>query len=193
MKKIQQSKSRIIIRFLKASDYKVWRKAYTSMLPAQNTWDVEPKRREELSRVEFNILLKRQKISRKNDNSYDFALFRKDTDELIGLVSINNIIRSIGQTAFIGYRLFNRHWGNGFAKEAIQEIFILAFTDLKLHRLVAGVEQKNKRSIKLAKSLGMRKEGLARKVVYLRNSWQDLLQFAITCEELGIPWKGNMT
>lgn len=39
----------------------------------------------------------------------------------------------------------------------------------------------------------MRKEGLSKRVVFIRNEWQDLVQFAITSEEVKIKWKAKST
>lgn len=47
------------------------------------------------------------------------------------------------------------------------------------------------RSVMLAKSIGLRKEGLKKRIVYLRDEWQDLTMYSITCEELGIKWRGS--
>jgi ribosomal-protein-alanine N-acetyltransferase len=76
-------------------------------------------------------------------------------------------------------------------QEAIIAFYSIAFKDLGLHRLQAGIEPHNKRSLKVAKALGFRREGLSKKIIFLRGDWQDLVQFAITCEDVGIKWKGE--
>jgi ribosomal-protein-alanine N-acetyltransferase len=189
--KLSHTTKRLHLRPLEAKDYEAWKLAHSTILPAKNIWDGKNKEKHELTKKQFNGILRDQKARRAREEFFDFAIIRKDTKEIIGFVGIMNVVRSVTQSAFLGYRLFNPHWGQGFAEEAVRGSFNIAFKELKLHRLVAGIEPKNIRSHKLAKKLGMRKEGLSKRVVYLREEWQDLVQYAIDCEELGIPWKGS--
>lgn len=92
----------------------------------------------------------------------------------------------------MGYALFNRYWGFGYAEEAVTALIDIAFNDHKLHRIVAGIESENKKSIKFAKKLGFRKEGIARRVVLLRGEWQDLTQYALTTEDKKMEWTGQV-
>jgi ribosomal-protein-alanine N-acetyltransferase len=103
-----------------------------------------------------------------------------------------NFVRSVTQSSFIGYALFNKYWGFGYAEESVNALIEIAFRDHKLHRVVAGIEPDNKRSIKLAKKLGFRKEGISKRVVLLRGKWQDLIQFALTTEDKNIKWSGQV-
>jgi len=73
----------------------------------------------------------------------------------------------------------------------VRALIDIGFRDLRLHRLEAGIEPGNRRSILLARSLGLRKEGLKRRAVFLRDTWVDLGIYAVTCEDVGIPWKGT--
>ncbi len=183
---------KLTLKILDKNDYEAWKAAYQSQLNPQNKWD-RAHRNQEVSKKKFNQVLLAQKKSRKLDKNYEYAIFRNDTNELIGFVMAMDVVRGLTHSAYLGYILFNRHWGQGLATEAIRAFFKIAFTDLKLHRLQAGIEPHNKRSMRVAKSLGMRKEGTSKKIVYLRNEWQDLVQFAITSEEVKIKWKGDAT
>lgn len=46
--------------------------------------------------------------------------------------------------------------------------------------------------LKVVKKLGFRKEGLSKRVVFIRGDWQDLVQYALTCEDRGIKWQGTV-
>ena len=79
-----------------------------------------------------------------------------------------------------------------FHREAVRAAIDIAFHDLKLHRVEAGVEPRNRRSILLARSLGLRKEGLKKRAVQLRaNTWVDLVVYAATSEDFGSKWRGS--
>lgn len=181
---------KIILKVLDKNDYEAWRDAYQTQLGPINKWD-RAHRKQDVSKKKFNELLLAQKKNRQSERNYEYAVFRNDTKELIGSVMAMDVVRGITQSAVLGYTLFNRHWGQGFASEALRVFFKIAFTDLKLHRLQAGIEPHNKRSIKVAKSLSMRREGVSKKIVFIRGEWQDLVQFAITAEEVGLQWKGD--
>ncbi|MGZ3772564.1 MAG: GNAT family N-acetyltransferase [Pseudobdellovibrionaceae bacterium] len=184
---------RLQIRPLAEDDYQAWRNAYTSILPQRNKWDRATNRTSgELSKTKFRALLKEQALKRKTEEFCDYAVFLDKTGEYIGRVSLMNFGRSITQSAFVGYALFNPYWGKGYAEEAVHALINIAFKEHKLHRVVAGIEPDNKRSIKLAIKLNFRKEGIARRVVLLRGEWQDLVQYALTSEDLKIKWSGKI-
>lgn len=58
----------------------------------------------------------------------------------------------------IGYRLIRKSWGFGYATEAASAIRDYAFSQLDLPRLVALIEPGNRRSIDVARKLGMEHE-----------------------------------
>lgn len=182
--------NRITLKILEKSDFKVWKEAYEKQLPPQNKWD-RAHRNQDLSKEKFNELLKIQKENRKLGRNHEYGILKEDTDELIGFIMAMDVVYGITHSAYLGYVIFNHHWGNGHAVDAIRAFYKIAFKDLGLHRLQAGIEPHNKRSIRVAKSLGMRREGISKRIVYLRGDWQDLVQFAITAEEVGIKWKGK--
>lgn len=192
-KKFHRTTKRLIIRPLKASDYLAWKSAYSNMLPQKNKWDQSLNRDENsLTKLKFNQLLKDHVQRRRSEEFCDYAIFLKSTGQFIGRVSLMNFVRSVTQSSFLGYALFNPYWGKGYAKEAVEALIDIAFKDHKLHRVVAGIEPKNKRSIKLVQKLGFRREGISKRVVLLRNKWQDLVQYALTTEDRKIKWDGEV-
>lgn len=184
---------RLEIRKLNLSDFDSWRKAYTSILPQKNKWDRAANRSsDQLTQAKFKSLLKDQELKRKKEEFCDYGIFIVKTGEFIGRVSLMSFVRSITQSSFIGYSLFNPYWGKGYAEEAVRAMIDIAFKDHGLHRVAAGIEPDNKRSIKLAKKLNFRKEGVSKRVVLLRDEWQDLVQYALTTEDLKIKWSGKI-
>lgn len=184
---------RLIIRPLNEHDYEIWKEAYTSMLPPKNIYDTANRKKFNLKKSDFKKLLAQNVKYRKTEEFLDYAVIDKKTGKFIGRVSLMNVVRSVTQSAFLGYGLFNNYWGQGYAEEAVNGFIKLAFTKYKLHRVVAGIEPKNKLSIKLAKKLGMRREGLSKNIILLRGQWLDLVQYALTCEDRKIKWKGEVS
>ena len=103
-----------------------------------------------------------------------------------------DLSRGVFQNAYLGYRLFNKHWNKGYGKEMVRASFCMAFENLKLHRLEAGIDPRNRRSILLARSVGMRKEGLKKRALFLNGKWQDIVIYSITCEEVGVKFRGDL-
>ena len=93
------------------------------------------------------------------------------------------------QNAYLGYWLGNIHWGRGYAREAVQATIDIGFEDLQLHRVEAGIAPKNKKSLILARALGLRREGLSRKRVFGNGHWQDLVLYALTSEDRGFTFE----
>ena len=191
MANLVRNTKRLIIRPMEISDYEVWKEYFSTMDESRNIWDNHNRPSERLTKTTFLKILKSQKRMREGDKFYDLIVFKKASRQIIGSVAAMDVLRSVSQTAYLGYTIHNKFWGQGYGKEATKAMIDIAFRDLKLHRVEAGIEPKNRRSILLARSLGLRKEGLKKKVVYLRGQWNDLLIYSTTCEELGIKWKGE--
>lgn len=180
---------RLILRPLELSDFENWQQAHSMLRPPQNEWDEGPWKGSELTLAKFKKILKQQKTQRAEDEFYSFGIFRKDDGVLLGVVTLMDVSRAIFQNAYLGYRIFNNYWGQGYATEACQGALEIAFRDLKLHRVEAGIEPDNKVSIRIAKSLGLRKEGVSRRRLLVNGQWKDMILFAGTCEDFGRKYK----
>lgn len=180
-----------MIRPLVASDFVAWSAAHGGLPPPQNRWDRGRRSRAELTRTRFRQALRSQRLLRRQDRHYSLAVFERATGALVGGVSLMDVLRGLAQSAFVGYYVLSPFWRRGYGTEAVRALLDVGFRDVRLHRLEAGIEPGNRRSILLARSLGLRKEGLKRRAVFLRDTWVDLGIYAVTCEELGFPWKGT--
>src|SRR3989338_6298980 len=133
MKKLERQTKRLIVRPLRASDYLRWKAYYTTMLPQKNKWDRKNRHLEDVTRPRFNKVLQSQKKLRLEDRLYDLAVFKCSTKEIIGTVAAMDVLRGVGQSAYLGYFISNRFWGRGFGKEAVLAMIDIAFRDIKLH------------------------------------------------------------
>jgi ribosomal-protein-alanine N-acetyltransferase len=182
---------RLFIRPYELKDYEGWKKAYGQMKPAQTEWDINPRSIKELSKTQFRKILLSQNERRRKDQYFDFAVFLKSEGELIGTIALMDIARGVFQNAYLGYRLFNNYWNQGYGKEMVRASFKIGFQVLKLHRLEAGIDPKNRRSIFLVGSVGMRKEGCKKRALFLKNKWQDIVIYSMTCEDLKLKFSGD--
>ncbi|MDP7320693.1 MAG: GNAT family protein [Bacteriovoracaceae bacterium] len=184
--KFEYKTKRLTVRFLRSSDYAEWKRSHSSTEKKKNRWDFEPISLgdEKKLKSHFKEQLSRNKELRDKDSFYSFYAFEKKTGKLIGTASIMDISRGVFQNGYIGYRILNNFWGNGYGKEFTQAMVKIGFGDLNLHRLEAGISPYNIRSIRLVKSLKFRKEGRSLKRLFLDDEWQDMMIYALTKEDL---------
>jgi len=64
--------------------------------------------------------------------------------------------------AEMGYDLAREHWGKGIMTEAMKAVIDFGFEKMELNRIEVFIMPRNKRSIRLVKNLGFKREGLLR-------------------------------
>lgn len=179
---------KLYLRELVSGDYENWRQAYTMMAPSQNHFDEGPWKESELTPAKFREHLRKLKKYREADETYSFGVFREDDGVLVGIVNFMGVSRGVFQNAYLGYRIFNPYWRRGYATQAVTLAIQVAFKELKLHRIEAGISPDNEASLKLAQAVGLRCEGLSRRRLHIQGQWEDLLLFAATSEDFGIKY-----
>lgn len=110
---------------------------------------------------------------------YPFLLVRGDTEELVGVVNISNVIRGMFHCGYVGYYAFAGHERQGLMRQGLQAVVKHAFKTMKLHRLEANIQPGNVPSIGLAASCGFRKEGFSPRYLKVRGRWRDHERWAI--------------
>ncbi|WP_145949092.1 GNAT family N-acetyltransferase [Paenibacillus sp. Y412MC10] len=120
-----------------------------------------------------------QAESREQDLEYSFGVFRLEGDRLIGSINLFQVLRGGLQSAFIGYFLDRAENGKGYMTEAVRLMVDYAFTELRLHRIEAGVMPRNLGSIRVLEKAGFHREGVARSNVLINGKWEDHQVLAI--------------
>ncbi|XNN70878.1 GNAT family N-acetyltransferase [Bacillus pumilus] len=116
---------------------------------------------------------------RKNDETYAKGIFHRETNQLIGSITLSGIVRDVIQSAWLGYGLDQNQNGKGYTTQAIALMLDEAFQKLDLHRIEAGVQPHNLGSIRVLEKAGFQKEGLSRQNVKINGEWKDHYLFAI--------------
>jgi [ribosomal protein S5]-alanine N-acetyltransferase len=112
------------------------------------------------------------------DRRYAFGVFRED--ELVGRVTLNQVVRGVFQNAYLGYSIAQRWNGHGFASEAVRQTLEYAFGEAGLHRVQAAVMPRNTGSIRVLEKNGFREEGYAVGYLCINGVWEDHRIFART-------------
>ena len=106
-----------------------------------------------------------------------------ETDELAGVVNINEIVRGSFRSGYLGYYAFAPHHGRGYMTAGIRAVVSRAFRQLGLHRLEANIQPENERSRRLVQRLGFRLEGFSPRYLKIVGKWRDHERWAVTAED----------
>lgn len=102
---------------------------------------------------------------------------------LLGVFNINEIVRGLFQSAYLGFYAFQEYAGKGYMSAGLKLVLAKVFTDLQLHRLEANIQPENSKSIALVKSNGFCKEGYSPKYLKINGEWRDHERWAILYED----------
>jgi RimJ/RimL family protein N-acetyltransferase len=83
----------------------------------------------------------------------------------------------------LGYVLHPDHRGHGYATEAAAAMLRLAFTEMKLHRVIGGLDARNKASAAVLERLGMRREAELVENEFVKGEWTSEAIYAILDRE----------
>jgi ribosomal-protein-alanine N-acetyltransferase len=106
-------------------------------------------------------------------------------NELVGAININEVVRGVFQSGYLGCYAFVPHAGRGYMRQGLELVLRLAFRRYGLHRLEANVQPDNVRSTALVRGLGFRLEGYSPRYLKLAGRWREHERWALTIED----WK----
>lgn len=110
------------------------------------------------------------------DSAYQF-LIRNEANELVGRVNLARVRREHFHSAELGYRIWREFNGRGYARKAVRLVLEIAFDQLRLRRIEAGVRPDNHASIKVLAHNGFVQFGRSKKSFEVAGTWHDLLHF----------------
>jgi ribosomal-protein-alanine N-acetyltransferase len=87
-----------------------------------------------------------------------FGIVLAASGELIGNATLHHFFEQ-NRRCEMGYALGSRHWGQGYASEALRALIGYGFRELDLNRIEADVDPRNVGSMRVLEKLGFRKEG----------------------------------
>lgn len=108
------------------------------------------------------------------------------SDELAGVVNVNDIVLDARWSGSLGYYAFEPYAGRGLMREAVPLVIAHAFGALKLRRLEASIQPSNTRSIALVESLGFTLEETSPRCLKIRGRWREHQRWALLAED----WRG---
>jgi ribosomal-protein-alanine N-acetyltransferase len=143
------------------------------LTPWEPVWPAD-----DLTRGGFKRRLKRYNEDFRGDQAYPFFLFAKETNRLIGGLTLTNIRRGVAQAGSLGYWIGAPFARKGFMTAGVRAFVPFAFETLRLHRLEAACIPTNQASIGLLEKTSFQREGYAREYLCINGIWQDHLLYA---------------
>ena len=130
-------------------------------------------------------------ISHERAIGKDFiAVELKEERKLIGHVYFKAIEPEELKTWELGYIFNPKYQRMGYATESVKAIIKYGFEDLRIHRIFAHCNPKNRTSWKLLERVGMRREGSFKKNIFFVKDekgnpcWKDTYEYALLSEEI---------
>ena len=162
--------SAVRIRHLKALDEKIFMANIRRSRDLHRSWVQVPTSAKAFQRYV-------QEMNTADDQAY--VAIRTDTQEMVGVVELQDIFRGDFQNAYLIYYGFAGQLNQGLMRQAVQKVIAKAFGSLKLHRLEANIQPDNLSSIALIKACGFKKEGLSRQFLRKNGEWRDHERWAL--------------
>jgi len=111
--------------------------------------------------------------------------------EIVGLFALNDIVRGAFENGYAAWQVSARQMGRGVGTEGVHALLAAAFDEaprgVGLHRVQANIMPANLASLRLARKVGFRREGIAERYLRIAGRWEDHVIHAVTREE----WPGT--
>src|SRR5262245_43648620 len=106
-----------------------------------------------------------------------------DDGEIVGRITLNNIVRGPLQSAKVGFWVASSANGRGVAAAALAAIIPVAFDELRLHRLAAATLPHNVRAQRVLKRGGFYQIGVAPRYLRIAGKYQDHVLYQLLADE----------
>jgi ribosomal-protein-alanine N-acetyltransferase len=178
----------VVVRGLRPSDEGAW----TDLLHRNRTWlrpwEATLPGSRPLPAMPFRSFVRLDRRMWRKGRALAMAI--EFEGELVGRVAITGIEWGSACNGSMGYWIDEGHAGRGIVPHAAALLVHYAFSE-GLHRVEIAARPENVSSLRVAKKLGFRDEGLRRRYLYIDGDWRDHRVFALTSDErrLGDLWR----
>ncbi|MET7426012.1 GNAT family protein [Dactylosporangium sp. NPDC005555] len=105
-------------------------------------------------------------------------------DQLVGQLTLGNIVRRAFCSGYAGYWVDSRHAGKGITPTALALVVDHAFSVGGLHRIEVNIRPDNLASRRVVEKLGFRQEAYHHRYLHIDGDWRDHLGYAMTTEDV---------
>jgi [ribosomal protein S5]-alanine N-acetyltransferase len=179
----------VMLRLPQRQDHAAWAALRAQSEPELRRF--EPRWGEnELTKAAFAARVKTAQRLAENGLTFQFLIFDRRGNPLLGGVTLGQIRRGAAQSAQIGYWLGSPHHGQGRMSDAVATVLRFAFHTLRLHRVEAASIADNIKSIALLERCGFTHEGTARAYLEIDGQRRDHELYACLASDVGLDRRG---
>ncbi|MDF2804993.1 MAG: GCN5-related N-acetyltransferase [Anaerocolumna sp.] len=172
--------NRLIFRKLEYNDFNLFYELYSDVKVMAYAYLDRIETREEAKQIFSNILTSQNYQGK----GVQYVACIRNSDIEIGLVDYEVILNHQNGGIFeIGYFLKPEYWAQGFGTEMARSLINYLFTNSNIHKVIASCNSNNQVSENIMIKLGMKKEGLFKKVRYKNSRWEDEIRYGLLKEE----------
>lgn len=117
------------------------------------------------------------------NNQKGFFIKLISSDEIVGVINLNEIVQGGFQNAYLGFYAFSGYENKGLMSEGLKLLLTHTFENLQLHRVEANIQPANSKSISFIKHHHFRHEGFSPNYLKINGEWKDHERFAFTYED----------
>ncbi len=176
-RKVWIDTERLYLRAPVQTDYRQWSELrYASkefLAPWEPTWSPD-----HLSRKAFS---NRVYWSQKNINggtAIPLFMFRREDDNLVGAITLDNIRHGPAQTGTMGYWIGHPYARQGYMTEALSAMVHYAFSTMDLSRIESACLPENVASRGVLEKCGYKYEGVAQAYIQINGRWRTHVLYA---------------
>ena len=168
---------KVILRKPKKENWREWAELRQKSKDFLQPW--EPKWPSNfLTRESFNIFINTIEMLLKKKTSYNFFIFHKKKNNLMGGINLKNLKSEGYKSITIGYWMGEEYAGKGYMRDTLTIISDYCFIDLELNRIEAACLPKNLSSKNVLLNVGFKVEGYAEKYLNINGKLEDHLLLA---------------
>ncbi len=176
-KKIRIETERLTLRAPTHADFHPWtglrRDSEEFLTPWEPAWAED-----HLSRRAFTNRVYWAQRSITADTAVPLFLIRRDDEQLIGAITLDNIRRGPAQAATVGYWTGEAFARRGYMQEALVSVTHHAFHVMGLSRIEAACLPENTASRGLLERSGFKYEGVAQSYLQINGRWRNHVLYA---------------
>ena len=176
-RKLRIDTERMILRPPVHGDYRNWswqRESSAEFLtPWEPAWAAD-----HLTRKSFTNRVYWAQRSITNGSAVPLFLIDRQSEGLVGAITLDNIRRGPAQSATLGYWVGQSHARQGFMREAIEAVVHYAFAQMDLSRIEAACLPENTPSRGILEKSGFKYEGVAQSYLQINGRWRAHVLYA---------------
>ncbi|MEM9736591.1 MAG: GNAT family protein [Pseudomonadota bacterium] len=171
------STERLVLRPPQMRDHAPWarlrRESRAFLVPWEPAWS-----RDHLTMRAFRNRVSWAERSIRAGEAWPLFLVNRQTEEILGGVTLSNIRREPAQAGTLGYWIGERHARQGYMAEALGAVRDFAFGPLDLSRLEAACLEENAASRRLLERCRFKYEGVAQAYLQINGRWRNHVLYA---------------